>query len=78
MKGKPTPIVMIDCVKHITRFFSSPIDCERQTGVNRCAIFRALRSPSGYLQAADCYVDYACEDYDVEKYEMKGDEDYGV
>lgn len=80
MRGKQIPIVVIWTDKPETRFFNNPAEAERYIGVERRTIYSALRSPSGRLKGTSMYVDYACADFDVERYEMKGDDklDYGL
>lgn len=77
MKGKQIPIVIICLDGHENRFFNSAKEAEMYIGVDRRAIMKALRSESGILPGKQMYVDYACSDYDVEKYELKGDDRLG-
>lgn len=80
MKGKSIPIVLIRLDKHRNFFYSSAVECEKATGIKRELIYSALHAAygEGLIEGTDIYVDEACWPWDVEKYELEGDEEYGV
>lgn len=75
MKGVSTAIIAI----HLTGkndFFESVVQASHMLGFNRKTVQAALDSESGLIVGSDppIYVDYACQKWDVEEYDIEDDE----